>query len=144
MLAQSFLTADALAITEKEHKALIKVLGLLDCGELKHVKLVFGYHPAAWVESQQDSAFNMGSFECGTARCIGGWVRSFLKEEDENYKESYTNPANPGLYDLYFPGLIYSIYGEHRFNDITVAQAACALRSYLTTGNAQWQEALKV
>lgn len=55
MLAQNFMTAEALGITEEQHTALVKTLGFFERGEVPPEKFDMRY----W---------------CGTACCIGGWV----------------------------------------------------------------------
>lgn len=145
MLAQNFKTAAELGIKDVELDALIKVLGMLERGEI----------PA--------KAFNMGRFrpycedrsdakivaECGTIGCLCGWA-NFISD----------GAAFPEIYELRGgdplmsrlprgarhafamnnntqPDLINRIWQEG-----TPASAAIALRSYLTTGEANWAEAL--
>jgi hypothetical protein len=119
MLAQNFLSADALDISENDLRALIKVLGLLERGELKHVQL-------KKYDCKVPDAFNMEFWDCGTAHCIGGWAHQFGAD---------LNQCNPGIWGLCFPE-------EHDgYANITVEEAAIALRSYLTCGDAKWAEA---
>jgi hypothetical protein len=126
MLAQNFKTADDLEITAEEHGALIKVLGMLERGELVDARN----------GAVCDNGFDMSDCGngCGTAACIGGWVASILKFHQKKYVSHSIHVD--GLYGLYFGG------GCLAYVDATVSQAAIALRSYLTTGNARWDLAL--
>jgi hypothetical protein len=136
MLAQNFKTAEDLQVTEQAHAALIKVLHLLDCGDLKHCKLEKGPESDSFFQPKHvENAFNMSSFECGTVRCIGGWVLHFLVGK---HQVNAAKAGNNELHYLFYPP------NHVGYNDITTTQAACALRSYLTTGKAEWEEALKL
>jgi hypothetical protein len=137
MLAQNFLTAEDLCLTEQAHAALIKVLHLLDCGELKHVKLE--RDTCFFKDSTEPNAFNMASFECGTAHCIGGWARVFMDKVPMRDKVD-----KGGLYRLFYPPQHFQVPGAPKYHDITAEQAACALRSYLITGQPHWEEAFKL
>ena len=136
MLAQNFKLADDLGLTDKEQAALIKVLGMLERGEISAKessgKTIAGTKTAP-------IGFDMGSFysktECGTVCCICGWaeyigqlpVHSLAIKRMENGYEK--------LYGLFEPPVRDAL-------SITPAQAAMALRSYLTTGDACWLEAI--
>lgn len=147
MLAQNFLTAKELGITEIERDALSKVLGMLERGEI----------PA--------KAFNMGKFcgnagfevehaimnECGTVGCFCGWANyisngSAFPELSRLYNSAdclmvrlpqsarHTFAMDDGSQSL----LTYKIW-----HNATPESAANALRSYLTTGKDNWSEALR-
>ncbi len=123
MLAQSFMTHTELGVTAEEHTALIKVLGMLERGELVHDpfgdRVPNGFCMVTWGAS------------CGTTACIGGWVAAL----NEVSQIEYVNISRSGnLRDLYWPsGNAY---------DATPAQAAFALRSFLSTGKPNWAEAM--
>ena len=128
MLASSFLSADLLGLSTKEHAALIGVLGMLERGELRHVS----------AEDDGDSVgFNMGTFACGSVHCIGGWADR-LYGTDFRFLSLLRDEQNLRLYELLFG----AFQSEVELEDITVAQAAEALRNYLTTGNAHWLQVL--
>lgn len=146
MLAQSFLRPEALGISEKEHRALVKVLGMLDRGELKFGK---GYRRAAlfsevFARPKKPQAFQMAlvasETECGTACCIIGWARILSKDE-----RMFARRLSSELKDLCgldsgeCPSPARWNYGNA---NIEPAQAAIALRNYLTTGEPRWDEAL--
>lgn len=131
MLAQNFKTAADLGLADDEHSALIKTLALMDGGKLTHV------HPD-WLGRYEERGFtgnfNMGWWEaghtCGTAYCIGGTA-----EIVGNVEFPLCAEQSIGLRNLFYP------FGT-AMERITVEQAAIALRSYLTTGDARWDLAL--
>jgi hypothetical protein len=129
MLAQNFKTATDLGITENELSALITVLGMLERGELKHV---IDYDLRKNQIGPLTGHFNMlewnVSASCGTVCCIGGTAELIMGREFEN--------EPPELHKLFFPNI------NSTYRNITVEQAAIALRSYLTTGNSNWRKAV--
>lgn len=147
MLAQNFRTATDLGITDTEHGALTTVLGMLERDELVH-----GKYPMARM-FRQPNEFNMAvtigyagkDGSCGTIGCICGWAYivsnkvAFFDFIESNGADRDTAvdamPAN--LQDLF--GLNV---GMGALYDRSPAQAAIALRSYLSTGEARWDEAL--
>lgn len=129
MLAQNFQTPAALGISGVEFEALVKVMGMLERGELKHCG---GGNP----ETQKiKMGFSMSTAQCdtacGTAGCIGGWAASVMGINPIVYV--HDNDHCPGLYSLY--------WGYPRSN-VTPEQGAIALRNYLTHGEPRWAEAL--
>lgn len=134
MLAQSFLPAVELGITEPQRDALMKTLVLLETGKLVHV-------PASDVISPNGYAFtghfNMtewsGTYDCGTVACIGG-TAELVGQVSFGYIYGIENRA---LKNLFLPPMNSLTWAA-----ITPAQAATALHSYLSTGNAKWHEAV--
>lgn len=135
MLAQNFKTATDLSITDAELGALIKVLGMLERDELRHSSIG---------EETVSDCFNMGPYivegTCGTIGCIAGWAhlvsgRTVFPWVLHGLKGTESIPQN--LWELFHCNGVFS----DREN-ITPAQAAVALRSYLTTGDTNWAEAL--
>lgn len=132
MLAQNFMTATDLGIEEQQQEALIKTLVLLETGRLSHVRDTDG----AWLGTAFEFTghFNMDNWllqhKCGTVGCIGGTAELVgnLKRDE---LELVAN-RNERLRGLFYP----DISGD--WNAITPSQAASALRSYLTTGDARW------
>lgn len=139
MLAQSFQSAAELGIADIEQQALVTVLGMLERGEL-----VYGKYPIAKM-FRGSNEFNMAatldsSSDCGSIGCLCGWahIASGRKAFAEFFSEERSIEALPiGLRRLFRFGAglgsLYSIQPE---------QAATALRSYLTTGDAKWHEAV--
>jgi hypothetical protein len=132
MLAQNFKTAKDLKITEPQREALMKTLVLMETDKLIHVVEQSQY---CEVSPQFTGHFNMcdwkGKIGCGTVCCIGGTAElvgavSFQGKLDDN------------LQKLFFPDVAYYDYWIF----ITVDQAAQALRNYLTTGKANWENIL--
>ena len=138
MLMQNFRTAADLGITEPQKEALMKTLVLLETGKLEHAKL--GDRPSGdYREGGEFTGhFNMGRWqaveECGTVCCIAGTAELIggVKFPTENYGSNYA------LKHLFWVGGFFG--GDISY--ITPAQAAVALRSYLTTGDANWDMAL--
>lgn len=132
MLAQNFMTAGDLEISEVEHEALIKTLNFFERGEAKHIGVCdveYGWKP---------NSFNMSDWECGTTRCILGWARTFAGGLDRSRADNPFDDLLP--MDLYF--LCYPHEISCGYDDITVEQAAAALRNYLTLGKPHWDEVL--
>lgn len=144
MLAQSFQSADELGITEMQQSSLITVLGMLERDELVYAK-----YPLAKM-FRGSNEFNMAatldeSSDCGSIGCICGWAHivsgreafaDFFNSTAEN-EEHNINALPSGLRRLFrFGAGIGSLY------NIQPEQAATALRSYLTTGDAKWHEAV--
>lgn len=139
MLAQNFKTAADLGISELRHGGLIKTLGVLERGEVRHVPVPYSrfvYKPQNW-----DALFNMSNLwtdaTCGTAACIAG-TSDLIFGTDFVSAGCVNWPEDSRLDDLFCPNGI----DEEIWGDITTAQAATALRSYLTTGDANWAEAI--
>lgn len=137
MLAQNFKTADDLQITDIELRSLIGVLGMLERDEL-----IRGEAPLATMERGANE-FNMAATlnsECGTIGCIAGWAyhisgkEAFPEIVDDENGWLRDNPKLRSLFGI----------GRATFtlDRIKPDQAAAALRSYLTTGDARWDLAL--
>lgn len=127
MLAQNFKTPADLKITDAEFDALAKVLGMLERDELQHVKplqnVPNGFNMADWHYKQH----------CGSACCIGGWVQRLFKID-----LAPCGGKTPALDRLFYPH-----QPGTRLSQITTAQAAVAVRNYLTHGEPRWEEALE-
>ena len=135
MLACNYKTAKQLHIKATEHKALVAVLGMLERGEMTHVDVS---DPLNLFRVMPDYPFNMAAF-CGTACCIGGWCdilygTQFQRDSDH---------MGSNIVDLLYVSNGKIAVGTS-LEDVTPAQAALALRNYLTTGKPQWAEVLGV
>lgn len=140
MLAQSFKSADDLRISERHKEALMKTLVLLETDKLVHVDpshMPIGNGPTAF-----SGHFNMSWWslerECGTVCCLGGTAELAGGLEDSELEQ--LSWRLPELYNLFYPGMERPC--NVRMKQITTAQAATALRSYLTTGDARWDLAV--
>lgn len=140
MLANNFKTAADLGLSEKEFRALVTVLGMLDRGEI-------AYSPRGEATDRLGGAapigFNMwhffGKTECGTICCICGWAEYVGNLRPESLiKKRFDTPQ---LNELFDPPSLESV-PVGVCDKITTAQAAHALRNYLTTGEARWSEVL--
>lgn len=135
MLAQNFKSAADLGITEPQLSALQKTLVLLETGKLRHVSF---YEMGNSVSRDRSFSgqFNMGTYgfthKCGTAACIGGTAELI---GDAKFI-GVDRPA--ALTELFYMDNIVS----YDVDAVTPSQAATALRSYLTTGDAKWSEAV--
>jgi hypothetical protein len=140
MLAQNFKTPAELEITDAEFEALVKVLGMLERGEIKKAPAGEVFHKiySFRMPSQPEpTMFNMeqviATSKCGTACCILGFARYF----GGNYcfLDPSKNPKNH-LFRLFFP---------HSFRSMLCrdpAKGAMALRNFLTFGEARWGEVM--
>lgn len=129
MLAQNFKTAKELGLADVEVEALVTVLRMLERGDIT------------------PEEFHMGHFqqECKTPACICGWAHHVSRGR-----------AFPELASPYGPIILYrrlnsSISELFRLteargsgSEITPAQAAVALRNYLTHGEPRWADAMAV
>lgn len=124
------MTAEQLGISTDGYEALVKVLAKMEAGEIKHIdteKPVF--------DTFTGMRFNMNYVHminykgCGTVCCILGWAKHLSR-----------NGVFPDITD----GVNELFYPTHPipYNEITVEQAIRALRNYLTTGEAKWEEVL--
>lgn len=139
MLAQNFKSAADLKLSDQEQRALVTVLGMLERDEIR-------YHEACdrgeygGIPKTAPAAFNMSHFfaaaDCGTVACIGGWAVLVGNLDRRIIDKRFDIP---GLGDLFDP---YCALGAGRIHNITTSQAATALRSYLTTGDARWDLAV--
>lgn len=135
MLAQSFLSPAELKLTDAQFDALRKTLVLLETGRMKHVP-VDQYGDRDNAPSGFSHHFNMryyGAHEpCGTVCCIAGTAVFMGADAGLLFVDSQQ------LHELFQPPAME----VEKWRDITPAQAARALRSYLTTGEANWEAAL--
>lgn len=140
MLAQNFKSPTDLGLTDAEQSAFILVLGLLERGELVHVTKWSG--ASLRKDGQYSGQFCMELWNdtfssCGTIGCIGGTAEMVGNLPHGSLLD--TMKGNQKLTDLCFPGeLLFEAGVEIDYSDITPAQAARALRSYLTTGDPNW------
>lgn len=126
MLEQNFLPAAELELSEVEKEALIKVLGMLERGEIR------------------DTNFSMNIFlredeGCGTIGCLAGWANSV----SNGLAFPTLAGLSPKVNSLFWnsvPGVIWSIMAMRR---PTVEEGAQVLRTFLTTGEVTWPAVLK-
>lgn len=131
MLANNFMKPEALGITAAEWGALTKVLGMLERAELVYRRPYDASLPNGF-----NMDLNWKSSECGTVGCIRGWCRDFMGD-DVFPIERMTDRIS----ELFiFTGINNPM--EVIRKTVTPAQAAIALRNYLTTGEPRWAEAL--
>jgi hypothetical protein len=144
MLASAFKTAAELGITERVYTGALKVLGMLERGEVEHAdhsSLRCLTHAGS--SPQRPFRFNMGEWiadtDCGTVCCIGGAIDmvtgGIMRGTDEE-----------AMWDLLYVTDNCGVWGEMKagghINQITVPQAAQALRNFLTTGKPSWRDIL--
>lgn len=139
MLAQNFKTPAALGIKDVEFDALVKVLGMLERGELVAVaKDNFGLTSTEPIQNGFDmSCIRRGNSSCQTVGCIMGWCQIISQRDDMFYGYDLSNVMTErrALQELF-------MFGSNSRYGVKPAQAAIALRSYLTHGEARWHEAL--
>lgn len=131
MLSQSFKSAQDLELSEKEYDALKQTLILLETDEVTHVRLSPTQKGHFIARPQYQGKFNMAFWaadvdDCGTVACICGTAEMIgnvnLRFNNNVALQTLFNPTNSGAL----------------LQEITTVQAAQALRSYLTTGQANW------
>lgn len=143
MLAQNFKTPADLGIKDVEFEALVKVLGMLERGEVRHVTV-----DESFIRSRPGrefrGLFNMSNIwanaDCGTAACIAGtsdWICG-TKFVERSYGDAHLRPGLPAtLINLFCPPEVPT----EDWDKITVEQSAIALRNYLSSGEPRWEEA---
>ena len=136
MLANYFKTPADLQITDVEHNALVNVLGMLEREELAFGKR---YEDTDQIMPTSIKTFHMNitysKSRCGTVACIGGWAAILMGRDPIDYVQGRGSwPLPEELRKLFWPGDSGSL--------ATRSQAAIALRSYLTIGEANWDDAL--
>ena len=129
MLARTMKTAAELGIGEDIYDALIEVRDALRSGRLPHVYID---GPCPPLREFDKFGFNMRSWgECGSVKCIGGWVHMLCGGKRAEHD-------TPNLQPLYYPKGI----SIPRWSDITPLQAADAIDNYLHTGRPQWRSVM--
>ena len=138
MLSRSFKSHDELQLTEPQHAALIKVLGMLERNEFTHKTSL-----DQWIESREEvkffdmSGYHVKGYRCGTVGCIAGWCHEVSHGKvfpgiDEGLLAENLSPETMDLFHA---------MGHDRAT-ITPPQAARALNNYLVTGAPRWAEVL--
>lgn len=131
MLAQNFQAPVALGISDAEFESLVATLSAMDRGEIDGIDMTHYRH------------------ECGSPACICGWAyslsggRAFSELAGVRHMEGHTE-ANLLLRRRLPTALrvLFGIQGTDSPSNPTPAQAAIALRNYLTHGEPRWAEAL--
>lgn len=136
MLAQNFMTPKELKICDIEFVALVTVLGMLEREEIP------------------EDAFNMSGYywDCGTPSCMCGWANHVSNNHAfPMIRTGLDAPGSRGpdialmsreLRNLFM--IDFDIYcADINPQCVTREQSAMALRSFLTTGRANWQEVMK-
>ena len=148
MLAQNFLAAADLGISDKERDALIATLALFEGGEIEHRKIGIKLSERHDFDAKPD-AFNMSfvrcaTDDCGTTGCILGWSR-WLAEDEDLLRGGERTPEINNLFGMsghHCPDTGELVNAFVRFNrcssNIKPDEAAHALRNYLITGKADW------
>lgn len=93
-------------------------------------------------------SFDMTTWHCGSAGCIGGWAEKFWGsdvEQDEDNPPFSDNIAMEVLglthsqcSALFYPSEESSLSGDVPYSDITPAEAATAIRKLVGTGVVDW------
>jgi hypothetical protein len=96
MLAQNFMSAEQLKIEPDMHNALIKLLGMMERGEIEHMPVPDGSYDigAAVYRGPIDAAkFNMRKVvtehECGTVMCILGYTEAIMGHKCKSALNGY-------------------------------------------------------
>lgn len=130
MLAQNLKTSTELGILDAEFEALLKVLGMLERGELRHSFPLDAIRKTSIGFSMNFWGYEPPAVACGTVHCIGGWAEAILGKPFKHYDRK----SNLGR--LFWPRQVAG------WDRITPSHAAIALRNYLTHGEPRWAETL--
>lgn len=143
MLAQNFKTATDLGIKDVELDALIKVLGMLERGEIPKAAFDMGRFRPYYSSEESVVA------ECGTVGCICGWA-NFISNGAAFPELNELRIGDPLMRRISPAARHAFAMDDHTQTELTgriwsegtPASAAVALRSFLSTGDANWAEAL--
>ena len=135
MLANNFMAPSALGLSDAEFESLVKVLGMLERGEIT------------------DEQFTMRRVQhpCRTPACLCGWAnhvsggRAFPLHEKPGPMIFSRSTYGPRWREMPRPLQDLFGYGGRATDPVyaaTPSQAAIALRSFLTVGEPRWAEAL--
>lgn len=140
MLAQNFKTPADLGIQDKWFEALLKLLGMLERGELRHTSTVKLKPLCDDRVRPEVGLFNMNrwsvAFECGTVCCLGGTAEAIGGFRFGRMPEKLVHLFHPGQESHKV------LHRAGGYETITMEQAAIALRNYLSSGEPRWEEAL--
>jgi hypothetical protein len=131
-----FKAPGGLKLTGAQHAALVELLGAMERGELHHARLRSRASGSVDYVGGGPDGFSMIHWDCGTAACLGGWA------ERIGGPDLFFDTTSPALSELFYPTPDEGVPIHNLYNTITVPQAAAALRNYLTTGAAQWDDVL--
>lgn len=135
MLANNFMPPSALGLSDVEFESLVKVLGMLERGEI----------------GEDEFTMRRVQHPCRTPACLCGWAnhvsggRAFPLEAKPGPTIFSQSTYGPRWSAMPRPVRELFGYGGRATDPVyaaTPAQAAIALRSYLTRGEARWAEAL--
>lgn len=139
MLQQNFMSPEALGLTASQHRALVLTLNALERGELTHTPKPM----ESAGTGEYSGLFNMASWnissECGTVCCIAGTAELLGNLPVNSLERAIDDPRSSELFNLFYAvdessgAPIYLL-----LEAIKPAQAAKALRGYLTSGVADW------
>lgn len=147
MLARNFLAPADLGITDKEHAALVGLLGMLERGELTYTPVALscnisydqGVILLRRTAAREATRINMLDFlmeeECGTVCCLAGHC-------DAKYDTNFVGRLAclpEALRDLFMVGFTYRTAQRA---SVTADQMASTVCNYLATGEARWGEVL--
>lgn len=137
MLAQSFLSAEDLQITEPERDALIKTLHRFETNPPEK-KIAVEFNSGADVRDLKYFSFQFvaAEIDCGTVGCIKGWAQNIANNDRLFWSPSLSR----ALIELF--GLNPSPEYLFDYLKVTTEHAAFALRNFLTRGAAHWEEIL--
>lgn len=134
MLAQNFKPAAELGFTEIEFRAAVTFLGMLERAEVRHERIS---DPLSDSCPDRPSGFNMrciyGESPCGTTSCICGWIETLAGIPPRHLAQRTYFLSGSNLRKLFY---------QKTDSEISLGQAAVALRNYLTFGEPRWDEAL--
>jgi hypothetical protein len=135
MLAQNF--NKARDISDAEFEAAVKLLGMLERGELKNHYCLQQIDGTRRYNPQIPNGFDMQCAglrtDCGTVACIGGWMAILMDRDMATY-----------VYSISPESSLWKLFWSCTDNALSTEKAATAVRNYLTFGNPRWDEVLRL
>lgn len=132
MLARTFKTATDLGISENVHDGLISTLLFFESGEVPQFNMRYYFRRIS------------EAHPCKTPSCIAGWASTFSSDIKRGLDRGWSHN-----YFVHIPDSLARLFGlgwaSNRLDEIgkaTLEQGTTALRNYLTTGEACWEEVL--
>lgn len=134
------LSANALAITDAEYKALLEIRELFADNR---------FHHDPRVDADKPDGFNMlcplAESKCGTTACIGGWMFEAMKRDRTTTARSAGNyvsrDRSNALRPLFYP-FIDDPDVDCPYDVITPDAALAAIDNFLSIGDPDWHSIL--
>lgn len=132
-----FLACKKLSLSAEEKRAMVKTLRMLENGTI-------GDWNNSYDAPRKQMTMDMGTIfrksDCGSVGCIAGWMNYYMGRRVRSATALYVqlDVRSPALYDL-----TNARCGTRSYmSDAQAKHTATAVRSFLTTGEADWADAM--